>query len=600
MMPHSCRVAATVLLVCQMSATDDALGAFLKEVAPAAGDASAAASMADVPPGLSAEELNAAIAAAVAAGSLGLRLAPHATYRLSAKPGAALDGTATAILIRNAADFTLDCQGAELLLTGADRAAYGHILRLEHGTRVIIRNCRLDYDLPPFLQAVLIGLDAGKARFRSDASEPVAWRGVQRISSFDRRTGIWSGTALEWSAASPSAGHPVTRVSNDVYDVEVTEKDLKPGSRLVIGTSYLLQNQVYGANGVSWYGVQGLTIDNTQVFAAAGQGFAGQVSSDVKFVNGSGVKIRSNTSRIQSTNADGINAADQRGRFEVVDALFEGSQDDAINVYGFQVPIRSIESPVRFSLAGEPTAWRVGDTLEFLDESGAIRGTATTVGLVFGDGQTTVTLADRPAANLASGWLVANRSDAPTVMSVRGSRFVKLRGRGIVANTRKIAVVSNTFTDLPSNGAMAFVSNFSYFSQGPMPQSILIDNNVLRNVNTLGNDPAAIQIYALSKDGQQAAPVGQIDNVIVTRNVIENTRNMCVYASGVSRLRITGNNAAAWALSADLNPWQNLGSTCYGMHNASGVVGPNLFRTSGQPRSRAVGNSSVGIDARSR
>lgn len=546
-------------------------------------------------PDMTTEQMNAVIVTAIQKNAAGVTLEPNAVYDLKAVPGASIGGAAAALLIRKARNFALDCQGSTLVLNGSDKSSYGDILRMEYDEGITLRNCDFDYAQLPFTQAVLTSVGSDGAVFRVDPALPIAWSSVQRISQFDPTSKAWLATNLEWSN-SEAGSRALTSLGEGSYQVSLRGKDKAALDSLIVGGSYLLENQVYGANAVSWYSVKGLTFDHTRVFAAAGQGFKGQVSSDVRFTSGSGVRIRPDTTRVQSTNADGVNIANQRGVFTVNDGVFEGSQDDAINVYGTQTTIKALADSTHLTLAGKPTAWSVGDMLEFIDAAGAVRGTAIVGALAFDSNTTDVTLASPPPSGAEPAWIVADQTDSPTLFSVNGTTFQKLRGRGVVANAQKIDVTANHFSDLPSNGAMTFYSDYSYFAQGPMPKHISIVGNSLERVNTRGGDPGAISIYAFSKDGKTTAPAGQIADVSIKDNHFRETRNMCVYVAGADNVHIVGNTAAEWATSSNRASFRGLANFCYGIDNvSSGEIGPNTYLTTNGGRAAAVGASSVDL-----
>lgn len=581
---------------------------------------SGGAATVSINPSMSSAQITSYISAAVASKFAGVRFSPG-TYSLT-PTSTGSDGSSVDILITSANNFTVDCGGSLLQQTGADKPSYGHGFRIENSTNITFRNCLYDYVKLPYVQTIATTIGASSITFTINpdfvAENGIpAWLGVQRVSRYDPVTKLWLFQDLE------APNNRAVTIAGNQITVDYTN-DLAAKANVVVGGYYLLENQVYGpsdgtghtTNFLSLSNVNGLTLDNTIVYTDAGQAFQGMNASNVTFTR-SGCRIKPGTIRIQSVSADCVNIVHTRGPFTFDAGWVEGPQDDGINVYSDMAPIIGINNTTTV-LAG-PTAgglglttgsWAVGDIVEFLDSTGKLLGTATL--LANSNGVLTFTSPIPSGINNSTCntttliCTISDRNDSSSNYTVTRSQLNRMRGRALTGNAQEYTILGNTFSNLQSNGAIAFNSTYSYFAQGPVPQNGTISDNRFDRINSIGFDPAVITLYRFSSAGSNFALAnGSIGggNWTIEGNHFTDTKSMALLATSLDGIHLADNTCTRYASSYDTNsgfPFYQLGSSCIGLVNVTNgrvdatnqyLPPSDLLRAAAVPAPDSLGNA---------
>jgi hypothetical protein len=505
------------------------------------------------------------------------------------------------LILRNATDITLDFHGATLQHQAVDTPTYSHTLCLDSNTRLKVRNGSIDWLNLPFSQGVITSVQTTtrpySLTFTPTSGYVPAFTSIQRVYQFNQlgsNNGDWVNNIWDRGGANSL---PLANNGDGTYTIQSTSP-LPFVNTPTAGMSVVLNGQIYHADGVRLYGNRGVTFDNFTVYAAAGMGFeaygwvTGQLSqSDITFLNGSGVRIKSGTTRIQSTNADCIHMQAVRGKVSVSNGFMEGCEDDGLNVYDFGSAVTTVTNTSNFVI-DNGRAWVLGDKLRFIDASGVIQGTAllTTVALVSGGPTATVVMTTAAPAGLAIGWTVENDTESPTLL-FSNNRVGKSRGHGVIANARESKITGNWFHDINGTAAIHVVMHRGGFNQSVNPTSVDIDSNKFERVNmpspgftTGGLDAGVIFIDVTATDGVTETATGQLPNVTIRNNSFTYTAASGIYASGIKSGDISNNYFANWGMYPS-NPYPSAAfyhnnTTCAISIWAAG--GPNNYLNIGQ------------------
>ena len=515
-----------------------------------------------IPVGSTTAQINAAIQSAITGGAGGVTF-QRGVYNI-AKTTVGTDNQPVAILVEAPAGFVLDLNGSTLLLTGADVSSYAHMIRAENGSNFTVENGTLGYVTPPFVQATLASTTACVANANGSATFTVvtgftspAWANVQRILQYNPATALTTTAIID----QPN-NRAYTRISGTQFSVAFNgSSDCTALGTMVVSDNYILDNEVFGADGVNILNVEGVTRDNVRVQQAAGLGFRLITGSDLQD-NRIGCYVQENTAYIQSTNADCDWNDQVRGTatFESVHCV--GMGDDGINVFAFLIHINSVTSVTNITLTGQPHVL-VGDTLQFIDANGVLQGTATIAGITVGS-NTQISL-NSPGApsGVSTSYTVYNASDAPNECTVNNGFIGQTRTRGIHLNCAKNKGSGNYVFNTGDSG---FFSDYGPINnQGPVPTTIDFDqSNTLDNTNYLNISPGAAVVEGWNGAGTDTATAGQIGFVNVNP-VVRTTQSSCVYVTAASLVTNAGGFCSGWN-AANANPIN--GMTSCGLHPA--------------------------------
>ncbi|KRV47992.1 hypothetical protein AQ490_27045 [Wenjunlia vitaminophila] len=228
-----------------------------------------------------------------------------------------------------------------------------------------------------------------------------------------------------------------------------------------------------------------------------GFGIVGQFSENITFDHNE-FRTDPTTGRTTSAFADMIQLSGVRGKVTITNNVFDGPQDDPINIHGtyLQVTQRLAPDTLVLSYMHNETAgfpqYHPGDQVEFVEKrtmAAVAGGTATVLSVDGPSGQdhdkslTTMTVTfDRPVPDVvtAGGYVAENTTYTPSAR-IAGNVFRNVPTRGILVTTRRPVVIENNVFDAMSMASVYISSDaYQWYESGPVRDVRIRHNTFLR------------------------------------------------------------------------------------------------------------------------
>jgi hypothetical protein len=322
-----------------------------------------------------------------------------------------------------------------------------------------------------------------------------------------------------------------------------------------VGDTYVHLARGYGA-AVLAQGCDCLRIQNVVIHASPGLavGLVGNRGEIV--VDGLEVRFAPGTTRLLTTNADGVHCQQNRAGPLIQRCYFEGMADDAINIYAPPNVLLEIRGPTQWLISPQCLVFP-GDRLQVFDpKTGRIRGEVKAAKVAVEDRRFVLTL-DKPLEGAAAG---RDHRDADTLYNldacgagfhIRNNHISGNRRYGCLLRAGGGVVEDNVFED--TTGAGVVLTNEPDWPEGPVPWGITIrGNRFLRGGTCLGyaDSPhgAALAVRA-ARLGHGLAEAQVIRDVVIEKNQFVDRAGAAIYAGGARDVtiqdnRLTGSSAA--------------------------------------------------------
>ena len=458
--------------------------------------------------------------------------------------------------IRQATNLVVRGAGKATRIMINDPASAGFSFGLSRN--VSVRDLTVDYDPVPFCQGTIRAVDVDAGWFELDVEPgyptPDAENFIRAIEPYgkwgmimDRKTRrIRSGTPDHFMT--PRWEHREGRVWRFFTADEHHRRNL---AHMRAGDAYVHLARGHGS-AVFAHGCDGIRIENVTIHAAPGLavGLVGNRGEIV--VRRLEVRFASDTTRLLTTNADGVHCQQNRTGPVIEDCYFEGMADDAINIYAPPNVLREIRSPTQW-LVSSGTLILPGDRLQVLDpRTGALRGEVKAVEVTAESRAWLLTL-EAPLAGAVAG---ADHRSADTLYNldacgagfqIRRNQMNGHRRYGCLLRAGGGVVEDNTFAD--TTGAGVVLTNEPDWPEGPVPWEITIRRNrFIRGGTCLGyadSPQGAALVVRATRLGHGLAEAEAIRNVIVEDNTFVDRAGAAVFVGGASKVTLRGNRITA-------------------------------------------------------
>ncbi|HWB86585.1 MAG TPA: hypothetical protein VG675_20750 [Bryobacteraceae bacterium] len=498
----------------------------------------------------------------------------HAITKLVADPGTyyflSLRNRNTHVLINGTSNLQLDFQNSNLLFASSNVSA----IQCTNCTGVTLANFTIDYQQLPFTQVTVASVNATGQNFTYQTipgyQDPAAFNtdrapdGSDAIFMFVFRNGVPIQQVGRLTASRPVSGGVIA--ITDVKDPWATPAALsaiQPGDTVVFtdrsGPPAL--NIVNGAN---------VAIQGVSVYAG------GQIGVYFGRTNGAAadhvqVIPKPGTTRLISTNADGIHTSFALGANVFANNIVRRTCDDALAVSAAWLATVTQASGTTVTVSrnfGSP--FPPGATISFINPTtAAVIGSAAIVSetppydqqnLTAGE---TVTLtlsqavpglsanfgvADTDPAKLGSGSVIAYNTVQEGVFS-----------RGVwLAGVKNVSVHDNFIQRTSSNGIFVQELNGDNTDAGPSSgitiQNNLVDSSIGYANVSHGVTFAAASIYTISQNSQNAqVTTSPHSNIVVTGNRVTNAARSGIRLENVNGGQVTGNTMQGFGLAPNVN-----------------------------------------------
>jgi uncharacterized protein (TIGR03437 family) len=510
--------------------------------------------------------IEAAIAYATKNGITSLIADPGAYYFLT------LQNSNTHVLLNAASNLQLNFQNSDLLFAFSNVSA----IECTNCTGVTLENFSIDYQQLPFTQATVASVNAAAQSFTYQTiagyQDPAAFNanrapdGSDAIYMFVFRNGVPIQQVGRLTASRPVSGGVIAISDvNDPWATPAALSAIQPGDTIVFSDRS-------GPPAFNIVNGQNVTVEGVSIYAS------GQIGMYFGRTNGATadhvqVIPRPGTTRLISTNADGIHTSFALGPNIFTNNIVRRTCDDALaiadswlatvtNVSGTTVAVsRNFSSP-----------FPPGVTLAFVNSTtAAVIGTATIVSETPPYAQQTLTAGEVVTLTLSQAvpGLAANFGVVDTNPTNLGSGSViayntvqeGVFSRGVwLAGVQNVSVHDNFIQRTSSNGIFIQELNAASDNTDAGPSSgVTIQNNLVdtsigyANVSH-GVTFAAASIYTVSQNAQNSqVKTSPYSNIAVTGNRVTNAARSGIRLENVNGGQITGNTIQGYGLAPDVN-----------------------------------------------
>lgn len=491
-----------------------------------------------------------AIGSAMAAGTSAEVVLDAGTYRV--RPDAR---QTSCFPIRGAADLVVRGAGPETKILISDPATGGFSVGL--GKHVTLRDFTVDYDPLPFCQGTIRAVDEKAGYFDLDIeagfTTPDAENFVKAMEPYGKWGMIVDPATRRIKAGTPDHymtprwEHRGDRVWRFFTDQEHYRRNLR---HMRVGDSYVHLARGFGGV-VSAHGCDGIRIENIVIHASPGLavGLVGNRGQIV--VRKLEVRFAPETSRLLTTNADGVHCQQNRSGPAISECYFEGMADDAINIYAPPNVLLEIRSPTEW-LVSPGCQIAPGDRLQVLDPgTGQIRGQVKAVDVKRERRAFLLTLED-PFDGAVAG---ADHRVADTLYNLdacgAGFRIERNhmngnRRYGCLLRAGAGVVQDNIFED--TTGAGVVLTNEPDWPEGPVPWGITIrGNRFVRGGTCLGyadSRHGALTVRAC-RLGHGLAEAGSVRDLIIEDNDFVDNLGAAMFLGGAVNVTVSQNRIRA-------------------------------------------------------
>jgi hypothetical protein len=422
----------------------------------------------------------------------------------------------------------------------------------------------VDYDPLPFCQGTIRAVDATAGSFDLEVETGYPAPDAENFVKAMEPYGKW-GMIIDPATRRIRAGTPDHYMTprwehreGRTWRFFTTQEHYRLGLRhMRVGDSYVHLARGYGS-AVLAQGCEDIEIQNVIIHASPGLA-VGLVGNRGKIaVRGLEVRFAPNTTRLLTTNADGVHCQQNRAGPIIERCYFEGMADDAINIYAPPNVLLEIRGPTEW-LVSPQCLVLPGDRLQVFDpKTGRIRGEVKALKVAV-EGRRLLLTLDKPLEGAAAG---RDHRDADTLYNLdacgAGFRICNnhMKGNrryGCLLRAGGGFVEDNVFED--TTGAGVVLTNEPDWPEGPVPWGITIRNNrFLRGGTCQGyaDSPhgAALAVRA-ARLGFGLAEGDGIHDVAIEKNEFVDRAGAAIYVGGARDVTIRDNRVSA-SLNAEL------------------------------------------------
>lgn len=464
--------------------------------------------------------LRKALEAAKEAGRAATLVFDEGVYRIGAEIRAGVWGPRAALYLEDASDIRIQ-GGSNTRLVIIDPEAAG--LVLNNCRNVVVADIEIDYAPLPFAQGSIVSIDLDRQFFCLKLDEGRQYLDFNH-SAFANAQSVLGFTVRDEPSLKEAnvpvygpiviGARPAEEISPGIWRLEVNPElswgtsrnkytgysDALRRAKLVPGDRYIHWARAYTA-AVTILASSEVECLRVRVRASPGITFFPHVSSRVT-LDGCEVAPPAGSSRLISTNADGIHARGMRGPLIVRNCRFEALGDDAINIHAS--PLRPLESVAPGVVTFRPHTFSVrpGDFLEqYFPDTAKTTGPFLVASVSRPEGSRgpwQVEFAREAAPDLTPealrGTVFYNLSEAGAGFEIRGNYFGPHRGRGVLLSARDGIIEGNTFRnrEVGSGWGIVLHHETSIWAEGPVARDISIARNLFFGP---GGKEAAIKVY---------------------------------------------------------------------------------------------------------
>ncbi len=476
----------------------------------------------------------------------------------------------THVLISGVSNLRLNFQNSDLYFKNSNVSA----IQCTNCTNVTLEKFTVDYQQLPFTQVTVTSVNPAAPSFTYQTvpgyQDPTEFNANRAPDNSDQifmwvfHNGVPIREVGRLSASRPVSGGVIKIAdTKDPWATAAALSAIQPGDTVVFSnrSGPPTLNIVNGSN---------VTIQNVSVYSG------GQIGVYFGRTNGAAadhvqVIPRPGTTRLISTNADGIHTSFATGANVFTNNIVRRTCDDALAISAaWLATVTKADGTTVTVSRNFASAFPVGMTVAFInDDTAAVIGTATISSETPAAAQQTLTdqesvtlTLDRAVPGLAADFGMLD-TDPAKLGSGSKIAFNTVQdgvfARGVwLAGVQSVTVQDNFIQRTSSNGIFVQQLNADRTVAGPS-SNITIKNNLVDGALAYGNVShgvtfAAASIYTIAQSSQN----GQVTtsphaNIAVTGNRVTNSARSAVRLENVNVGQITGNTIQGFGLAPTVN-----------------------------------------------
>ncbi|HDZ44116.1 MAG TPA: hypothetical protein ENH80_09260, partial [Phycisphaerae bacterium] len=428
------------------------------------------------------------------------------------------------------------------------------LLRFDRSKDCSLSNVICDYETPPFAQGKIVALDSKAGTFDLKIDEgfpeldaPFFLQGgewgmpIDRNERHPKYVGLDHVWARSWSKVGDRTWRVVCRNRHNTRS-------------LAVGDRYV---QLARQKNPTIFGLWNCTnIAMTDIVVHASPGITnGVVMCDAIVFRRFQVRFRKGTSRLITSNGDGIHVHGNRRGPVIEDCYFEGICDDGVNLNSHMSPVVKVESDTRIVVDRGPVIFKVGDRIQISEpDTAKLRGTATIKAIRPEPGNRFALTLIQPIKGIKpnrpppadarrpgrrrrgprrrGGDVVYNLNSANAGFVIRGNTFRLHRRHGLLIRSGGGLIEKNLFDNICGVGIL--VMNGGAL-EGPIASNVVIRNNRLIGVGQSrhygGTGRFGAIMVRTNGTGFKLAPERSISNISILDNEIIDPPKNALYLS---------------------------------------------------------------------
>ncbi len=437
-----------------------------------------------------------------------------------------------AMLFRKCKGLTVEGKDTTLLFHGLTA-----VMQFGQCDRVTVRNLTIDWERPPFSVGTVTAARGRSFDVKVFKEYPVTGgEPVQAFMEYDPKTRLPQRRGLD-------VYHQVK--STELIGAQELRLNLTRGVAVRPGMLLVLRHQVYRYNALSFRECSDVTVENVTVYTTPGMAVTGHRSKDFLLKNVQ-VRIRPGTNRLMSSTADAAHFNSCSGEIRILDCLFEGMGDDAVNVHGMWHTVRAVVDK-HTVVTGCRNGWLIppqpGHNMEFTDPKTILpyaEGRVKSVALDRKSKVHRIEFADALPGRLKKGHVLGNVSWAPK-LHISGCTVRANRARGFLVQTRHAVIEKNAFEHVTGAG-IHVTTDVGHWQESIGTRDVVIRGNTFEECNYgAAMAQAPINVFAHLPGWKDVPNPGVHRSLVIEGNTIRGTDNAAIFVSATDGATIRDN-----------------------------------------------------------
>lgn len=365
-------------------------------------------------------------------------------------------------------------------------------------------------------------------------------------------------------------------------------------------------------HGIIFESCNNITLDHFSLYASTQYGIVSRFGGGFKMIN-SNIIQRPGTSRLMTTNQDGIHFQSNETGPHIENCNLSGMSDDVINVHGdFDMIQRQLAPGKALISIRNYMLLEAGDTINIYDVDTYVKKASVTIiditesenvndkldakalgkefNAHFWPGKYSMIVTFDKEVDLKRGDVVENPAKGSYGTYIANNRVYNSSTRGFMIKVRDAVVEGNRMENIAVSGILTFGSLEWY--DAIFPQNITIRNNTLTGIGhslnsrrpgqkKLGAICAMVEYYGPLKEG-----IYNAKNIVIENNYIEDTPLAGIFVVHVDGAIIKGNTIKKYNVGKKYRMGEDLGVQPFaGIYIADSkniVLKENLIRKPGR------------------